>query len=98
VIEIKIPTPRAMGKIGKRQRHPPGIKPSVACVASPWTAPGECEREIHHSGSMRAETIRAAALRANHRLRTSVMRDRITKSFPLGNNLDVRCCYTTSVK
>ena len=95
MIQVKISAPRAVGETGKRQGHAPGIKPSIARVTSPWTAPGKRKGEIQHSGSMRAETIRAAALRADHKLLTSLMCDRITKSLPVGNTSEVLCCYAS---
>jgi hypothetical protein len=72
MIQVKIPAPRAVGEAAERQGHAPGIKPAIARVTSPWTAPGKCEREIQYTGSMRAEAIRAAALRADHKWLTSV--------------------------
>ena len=72
MIQVKISAPRAVGEIAKRQGHAPGIKPSIARVTSPWTAPGKRKREIQNSGSMGAEAIRAAALRADHKWLTSV--------------------------
>lgn len=72
MIQVKISAPRAVGEIAKRQGYAPGIKPSIARVTSPWTAPGKRKREIQYTRSMRAEAIRTAALRTDHKLLTSV--------------------------
>jgi hypothetical protein len=66
-LQIEISASRAVGETGKAQRDPPGIKPSVARVAAPGSAPREREHKIHHSRTMRAEAIGAAALRTDHR-------------------------------
>ncbi len=85
VVQIEIPAPWTVSESAKPERHSPGIKSSVAGMASPGTRPGEREGEVDRPGSMRAKTVCAAALRTDHKFLTSAIRHRITKRIFAGN-------------
>jgi hypothetical protein len=66
--KVEIAASRAMGIPRKRERHAPGVESPVAGVASPGPQAGRGAQGIEHTVAMRAKTVRAPALRADHRI------------------------------
>ena len=66
VLQIEIATARAVGIAHEGSRDRPGIESPVASVAAPRTQTQQRADEVGNAISVRAETIRTSALRANH--------------------------------
>jgi len=65
-LEIEIPALRAVSVPREREGHASCVEPEIAGPAAPRTQSGQAGEKIEDAGAARTNTIRAAALRADH--------------------------------
>lgn len=65
-LQIEITAARAVSEAQKRPGDARGVKTLVASVAAPRAQSGGAGKKVRDTTPVRAETIRAAALRTNH--------------------------------
>lgn len=65
-LEIEIPAPRAVSVPREQKGHASCVEPEIAGAAAPRTQSGQAGEKIEDAAATGSNTIRAAALRADH--------------------------------